>query len=409
MSSGVLLLCCCSNRKLAGGESAYQAEQSLPKKLSAAGRDLLAARQRVVQRVKAGAVSAQGLPLRDLPYNSQLANGPDLGGKAAGLYMPAMRRYRGRFFQELDPEETGLPSAGPHHFLFVSALYGVVAPDEPIQRYSCHTLDDDQIARTWSDGLLTSVLLQYMRVFDVRLIVDLLADVSYRQLFNWERIRRRPVRVLTAFGDQNYGPGLLPALGQLVGGTLASQSAEELLAIDGARTYLTDYEDVVLSSEPEPPAPFLGESSTTATNAGSTRPPETRFSAPEPLAQGAEGCMVLAQGRDVRVTSGGHNTIFGRPITAIRDIPPAARRLFETASRAAEVLDIRLGPFKTRGGSRKFALVVAPPRFGDGTIDGKLTGPAEIGGSQQLRIRVTPGRENATYLALVRLLEDEVG
>ena len=407
MSSSVLLLCCCSNRKLAGGESAYRAEPSLPKILGARGEDLLAARQRVVQQVQAGAVSAQGTPLRDLPYNSQLANGPDLGGTATGLYMRAMQRYRGRFFQELDPVETGSLGADPHRCLFVSAFYGLVAPDEPIQRYSCHTLDDE-VARTWSDGLLTSILLHYVRVFDVRVIVDLLADVSYRQLFNWDRIRRRPVRVLTAFGDQNYGPGLLPALGWLVRRTLASQSAEELLAIDGARTFFTDYEDVVLTSEADPPAPFLGEASATATGAGPVQTPDTRPSAAEPSVEDATECVVLPQAREVRVTSGGHNTIFGRQITSIRDIPPASRRLLDTVSRAAEVLDIRLGPFKRRGGSRDFALSLVPPRLGDGTIDGRLTGSAKIGGSQQVRIRVTPGREKATYLALVRLLEDEV-
>ena len=178
------------------------------------------------------------MPLRELPYNSQLANGPDLRGETTGLYLPAMQRYRGRFFQEFDPEETGSLGADSHRCLFVSALYGLVAPDEPIQRYSCHTLDDDEIARIWGHGLLTSILLHYVRAFDVHLIIDLLADVSYRGLFNWERIRRGPVRVLTAFGDQNYGPGLLHALGWLARRTLASQSAEELLAIDGARTFL---------------------------------------------------------------------------------------------------------------------------------------------------------------------------
>ena len=136
--------------------------------------------------------------------------------------------------------------------------------------------------------------------------------------------------------------------------------------------------------------------------------PDRPASAAEPSVQDAAECVVLPKAREVRVTSGGHSTIFGQQITSIRDVPPAARRLLDTVSRAAEVLDIRLGPFTSRGRSREFALSLVPPRLGDGTIDGRLSGPARIGGSQQLRIRVTPGREEATYLTLVRLLEDEV-
>ena len=45
---------------------------------------------------------------------------------------------------------------------------------------------------------------------------------------------RHLVCVLTALAGQNYGSALLPALGQLVKETVALQSVEELLAIDGS-------------------------------------------------------------------------------------------------------------------------------------------------------------------------------
>lgn len=248
MGNSVLLLCSCSNRKQSGGESAYRAENSVVEALGERGLDLLTARRQVLQHIRGEAKSIQGPALRDLPYNGKLVEGPDLGGTAAGLYMSAMLHYRGRFYQELDPGEAGTMDSSPHRCLIVSALYGLVAPKELIQRYSCHTLDDKEIVRTWSDRLLTSLLLHYVRVFDVRLIIDLLADASYRELFNWERIRRGPVPILRAFGEQNAGPGLLPALGFLTRRVLISQSAEDLLEINGARTYITDYEDVVLTS-----------------------------------------------------------------------------------------------------------------------------------------------------------------
>ena len=218
MADKILFLCCCSNRKFAGGERAYRPEESMPLAIPEQSHILLESRQKVFQRIHGGASSAQGTPLRDLPYNAhtQLVHGPDLGGKITGKYLPAMKRYRGRFYDALDPEECGGLDNSSHHWLIVSVLYGLLTPKESIQRYSCHTLDDAELTKIWTkDGLITSLLLSYVRAFDVGLIVNLVADASYHDLFNWERILRH-VRVLWAFGAQNAGPGLLPALGFLV-------------------------------------------------------------------------------------------------------------------------------------------------------------------------------------------------
>ena len=97
--------------------------------------------------------------------------------------MPAMARYRGRFYQELNPDERDVLGESPHHWLIASALYGFLTPEEPIQRYSCHTLDDAEITGVWiNDGLLTFLQLEYVRIFEVGLIVDLMADGSYQGL-----------------------------------------------------------------------------------------------------------------------------------------------------------------------------------------------------------------------------------
>lgn len=175
--------------------------------------------------------------------------------------MPAMVRYRGRFYRELDPEGLGGLGESPHHWLIVSTLYGFLTPKEPIQRYSCHTLDDAKIAEIWTkDGLLTSVLLEYVRVFQVGLIVNLMADASYRDLFNWGRVSKH-ARVLWAFGAQNAGPGLLAALGFLVRDRLLRIPARDLVGIGEHETYLTDYEEVALTRSRTPPDGFLREPS----------------------------------------------------------------------------------------------------------------------------------------------------
>ena len=407
MNDTVLFLCCCSNRKLAGGERAYQPTNSMPLSVPEQRCSLLRARQSVFQGIRDGAKSVQGTPLRDLPYNAQppLAPGPDLGGQEAARYMPAMERYRGRFYQELDPEESGVLVESTHHWLIASTLYGLLTPEEPIQRYSCHTLDDPKLTEIWTKSdLITSLLLGYVRVFDVALIVDLMADATYRDLFNWERVSQH-AKVLRAFGSQNAGPGLLPALGFLVRDRLLQVPAEKLMNIKEQQTYITDYEDVVLTPCSAPPPPFLEELSPLEELAPLDDEGPSSPVLPQPPLEPGEECIVLARPREVRVTSGGHGTILGYPITHIRDFPPGARRLFDQVSRAAEVLDIRLGPFSSSGGRRIFSLdVLAPGRRGDGFIEGRLKGPGRIGGSQRFQIRVTPGREWSTYLALVGLI-----
>lgn len=367
------------------------------------GRALLKARRSVHQRIHGGARSAQGTQLRDLPYNNRLICGPDFGGKNNdGIYWPAMKRYRGRFYQEIDPDESGVLGESPHHWLIVSALYGLLTPAEPIQIYSCHTLDDEGIASIWThDHLLTSLLLEYVHVSNVTLIVDLTADVSYHELFNWERVRRT-VRVLRAFGEQNAGPSLLPALGFLVRDRLLKISAEELTGIENPKTYITDYEDIVLTPDPIPPPPFLSPSEEEPLPSG-----EEPIHPPQPSNEPHEGCVVLQHSREIPITGGDHETIFGRPIHHIRDLPPEPRRLFDTVSRAAEVLSVHLGR-REPGRSSIFSLDLVNYRQGQGYIDGRLRGPGTRGGVQRFRIRVTPGREQATYLAISRLLAGEV-
>lgn len=406
----ILFLCCCSNRKLAGGEGAYRPARSMPQEVPRRDRDLLRGRRAVYQQIQDGARSAlSGALLRELQYNAQppLVPGPDLGGKEHGKYLPAQARYRGRFYQQIDPDERGALSDSPHHWLIVSLLYGLLTPEEPIQRYSCHTLDDPALATHWTDdSLLTGVLLEYVRRFEIGLIVDLLADASYRDLLDWDRIAGN-VRVLRAVGAQNAGPALLPALGQLGRKKLLHAPAAELFGIEEYQSYATDYEDAALTrSLLEPPPGFLLE--TAPELEPGTAPPEPAAVAESTSPEAAQNieCIVLPHARDIRVTSSGHGTILGYQVHHIRDLPLGARRLFDQISRAAEVLDVQLGRFHTRDKSSRFRMKISEPgRNATGNIDGCLTGPGKIGGSQDFRIRVTPGRERATYQEIQQLLK----
>lgn len=117
---------------------------------------------------------------------------------------------------------------------------------------------------------------------------------------------------------------------------------------------------------------------------------------------------VLDHARDIPISGGDDQTMFGRKIQSMRDLPADARPLFELVSRSPEVLEINLGRFKTKGdrSAWSFALSLSEPREGMGVIHGKIRGPGNIGRRQEIEIRVTRGRETSTYLLLKKLLDD---
>jgi hypothetical protein len=73
----------------------------------------------------------------DVGANKALLLGPDFGGQAPGepVYLPAYRRYNGRFFAALDslaPNFWSELRKHPIEILFVSGLYGLMYWDEAI-------------------------------------------------------------------------------------------------------------------------------------------------------------------------------------------------------------------------------------------------------------------------------------
>lgn len=132
------------------------------------------------------------------PRNANLAKGPDLGGDALGAYLPACIRYDGRFFRtvrgtssenELISRWRGIrPGYG---VLIVSGLYGLVAPDDPIQEYTCHFADrvlgtETSLQLLWRELLTEIIRCQFQDGNGV--LVDLLSEEAYQDAFDWAKI-----------------------------------------------------------------------------------------------------------------------------------------------------------------------------------------------------------------------------
>jgi len=133
------------------------------------------------------------------PRNKGLVFGPDFGGSdLSGLYLPAYERYEGRFFRtirEYNPGEElkdlwkGLQP--DYRVLILSGLYGFIEPFDQIQEYTCHLTDEDEnnkrISGFWS-GLLTDILVWYIKAYQVAYVIDLLSEESYQNTIAWGKV-----------------------------------------------------------------------------------------------------------------------------------------------------------------------------------------------------------------------------
>lgn len=163
----------CSKRKRTGGECAYEASRTRVERLPEGGRDRLMGSR------------------RELGALLGLAPGPDLGsdvGAGATLFLPACHRYSGIIYTRAGvsrrPIQLLLRSV-----VIVSALYGLVAPDESIRDYdltmSGRLPDGRAVWRWWRDRGLGQLVTEYVAGTSEGWVVDLLSHQYRRALEPW--------------------------------------------------------------------------------------------------------------------------------------------------------------------------------------------------------------------------------
>ena len=228
----VLFLTICSFNKAGGGVPAYDEESAitsvLPPKLKTR---LLERREAVRQLVKDGTdLDWQGVPLSALDFNLDLIKGTDFGGHHSTAYLPTVHRYDGRFFQALGADGRKKLTESRHHVLFLSGLYGLLRPAEPIQLYSCPL--SVRVAKLWnSDLLLTELLCEYMERCNVAKIFDLTAVGAYRRLIDWRQVADTGVEVLHCFDAMAAGDDALFSFGKILASDLLDRSEGELVGM----------------------------------------------------------------------------------------------------------------------------------------------------------------------------------
>ena len=253
-SSKVLFLTNCSLTKEIGGGTDYYDEgraitSALPDDLR--GR-LLKQRANVLQLVRnATDFDWQDTPVSELEYNRDLSSGKDLGGRHAAVYLPALDRYKGRFFQALGSAGKRRLVESGHHTLFLSGLYGLLRLTEPIQLYSCPLAP--QVAKRWREGaLLTDVLCEYIRRFEIARIIDLTAIDAYRQLIDWKKVAATRTDVLHCLDVMAAGDYALTSFGRCLAEELLDLTEDEIADLPLEHRLGT----VILRPEPpDPPRP----------------------------------------------------------------------------------------------------------------------------------------------------------
>ncbi len=228
-SSMVLFLTNCSLTKAAGGSAEYDESQAITSALpETLGDRLLKRRAGIFQLVKnAPDFHWQGTPVSELEFNRELSSGSDLGGRHSAAYMPALDRYEGRFFRALGTAGKRRIMESEHHTLFLSGLYGLLRPTEPIQLYSCPLAP--QVAEHWRRGnLLTDVLCEYIQRFQIARIIDLTAIDAYRQLIDWEKIAETKTDVLHCFDVMAAGDYALTFFGKCLADELLGLTEDEI-------------------------------------------------------------------------------------------------------------------------------------------------------------------------------------
>lgn len=239
-SSMVLFLTNCSLTKACGGSTKYDAGHTITSVLAGTLADRLVERRaKVFQLVKSATdIDWQGTPVSQLAYNQKLTSGPDLGGRHTATYLPALERYEGRFFQALGGEGKQRLAESKHHFLFISGLYGLLRPMEPIQLYSCPL--EPPVEDLWrKDALLTDVLCDYIKRFEIARIIDLTAMDAYRRLIDWEKVAATETEVLHCFDEMAAGDYALTSFGKCLATELLDLSEDEIVDVPSEHRFGT--------------------------------------------------------------------------------------------------------------------------------------------------------------------------
>jgi mRNA-degrading endonuclease RelE of RelBE toxin-antitoxin system/cytoplasmic iron level regulating protein YaaA (DUF328/UPF0246 family) len=220
--------------KKKGGKKEYFEKGAIFPKLKPNTREtLLELRHEAFNILMSGEIRWQGIPTNQLDFNKELARGKDFGGQLDARYLPALDRYEGRFFGALERIGKKRLLDSRHHILFLSGLYGLVTPQEPIQIYSLPLERESKISEVWkNDKALTKILSNYIHRNGIKRVFDFTSRQDYRELIDWELLSETGADFLHCFYRMGGGDDALIQFARLLKASFLEASEEELLSIE---------------------------------------------------------------------------------------------------------------------------------------------------------------------------------
>jgi hypothetical protein len=203
-----LLVLSCSNHKQTDRQDTFgslksSGARSFHECLTPSARALLFERRNLIRALLKGDrerlynADQKGGFRDERPCNRKLIQGPEFGGSVPdqAIYLSAYKRYsEGRFYSRLSSMAPTFWRRIPQsvEIIIVSALYGLLFWDEPIQDYDCHFADcKNDAQRTsakyiWGDAL-TRVLGDFLNHHSPRVgrVYDLLSESIYQGVLDW--------------------------------------------------------------------------------------------------------------------------------------------------------------------------------------------------------------------------------
>ncbi|MDD5189128.1 MAG: putative DNA binding domain-containing protein [Methanoregula sp.] len=200
-----------------------------------AGQNLVKTRAEIFQLLKENKVR---WPDDDdeLFINKSLLNGKDFFGSDDNTrYLPAVSRLSGGVYGAMGERGKDFLLQSPHHFLILSAAYGLLMPFEPIQFYSCQFGDYNLTYEKWTqENQISELLIDYINKHKIKRIFDFTycSTLAYHECLNWPLISNKTgSEILHGYHKWGKGDAALDFFGVYIRDHLLLSTPQKLMEI----------------------------------------------------------------------------------------------------------------------------------------------------------------------------------